>query len=598
MTLSPVFNEALALHQQNRLPEAEKIYRQLLAAEPENFHAWHRLAILYFQQKRGHDALVAVERALKINPHIAEVLMMRGVLLQAAGRGQEARAAMLDATAASPTNAEGWYNLGLIQIDLKYFTEAMAAFDKTLALQPSPQAWHNRAIALQGLQRHAEALENFDWTLALAPGALPALYGRGETLLALGRHQDAVTAFDQVLAQDPTVYAAWNNRGSAQQRIAQFSESLASYDKALALRPEFAPSWSNRASALWGLRRYEEALGAYDKALELAPEFVQAWIYRSAVLYAMHQFAESLASLDRALAIEPGNEAALFARGAVLCESGRISEGLGVYRDHAERVHSSHDAFAPTSLTFKHRHDQEQRDYLAGEGIVSGKYHLVPGARVAAPAVNPNPAAEAQWQKSDPKMVVIDDFLSPEALEGIRRYCLGSTFWQDAHAEGYLGALPESGFGCPLLAQIAEELQNRFPAIFAGHGLRKLWGFKYDSSLTGINVHADPAAVNVNFWITPDEANLDPAHGGMVIWDATAPLDWNSAQYNGDVAATRDFLARVGAKSQTVPYRANRVVIFDSDLFHETDVIAFKQGYLNRRINVTLLFGRRVSDGS
>ena len=46
-------------------------------------------------------------------------------------------------------------------------------------------------------------------------------------------------------------------------------------------------------------------------------------------------------------------------------------------------------------------------------------------------------------------------------------------------------------------------------------------------------------------------------------------------------------------RSVRVPYRANRAVIFDSDLFHETDRIAFKEGYLNRRINITMLFGRR-----
>jgi hypothetical protein len=33
--------------------------------------------------------------------------------------------------------------------------------------------------------------------------------------------------------------------------------------------------------------------------------------------------------------------------------------------------------------------------------------------------------------------------------------------------------------------------------------------------------------------------------------------------------------------------------VFDSDLFHETDRIAFKEGYLNRRINITMLYGRR-----
>ena len=43
-----------------------------------------------------------------------------------------------------------------------------------------------------------------------------------------------------------------------------------------------------------------------------------------------------------------------------------------------------------------------------------------------------------------------------------------------------------------------------------------------------------------------------------------------------------------------MPYRANRAVVFDSDLFHETDAIRFRDGYLNRRINITLLYGNRA----
>jgi hypothetical protein len=35
-----------------------------------------------------------------------------------------------------------------------------------------------------------------------------------------------------------------------------------------------------------------------------------------------------------------------------------------------------------------------------------------------------------------------------------------------------------------------------------------------------------------------------------------------------------------------VPHRANRAVIFDADLFHETDLIAFQSGYTNRRLNI------------
>ncbi len=43
----------------------------------------------------------------------------------------------------------------------------------------------------------------------------------------------------------------------------------------------------------------------------------------------------------------------------------------------------------------------------------------------------------------------------------------------------------------------------------------------------------------------------------------------------------------------TVPHRGNRAVIFNSNLFHETDKISFKDGYTNKRINITMLYGKR-----
>ena len=111
--------------------------------------------------------------------------------------------------------------------------------------------------------------------------------------------------------------------------------------------------------------------------------------------------------------------------------------------------------------------------------------------------------------------------------------------------------------------------------------------------MSGIKIHADEAAVNVNLWITPDEANLDSEHGGLVVWDKMAPLDWDFAKFNADENAAYDFLDGSGAKPIKIPYRANRAVIFDSNLFHKTDEIAFAEGYENRRINITMLYGRR-----
>jgi hypothetical protein len=175
----------------------------------------------------------------------------------------------------------------------------------------------------------------------------------------------------------------------------------------------------------------------------------------------------------------------------------------------------------------------------------------------------------------------------------LQRFCWRSTIWRRAYGGGYLGAFPESGFACPLLAQIAKELRDALPAVFAGHPLRYLWAFKYDGKGAGTHIHADEAAINVNFWITPDEANRDPGSGGLVVWDKAAPPDWDFARFNADAEASNTFLAGNNAKPATIPYRANRAVVFNSNLFHQTDRFDFAPGYLNRRINITLLYGRR-----
>jgi hypothetical protein len=79
----------------------------------------------------------------------------------------------------------------------------------------------------------------------------------------------------------------------------------------------------------------------------------------------------------------------------------------------------------------------------------------------------------------------------------------------------------------------------------------------------------------------------------MVVWDAVPPPEWEFRRANGDSEAIKAFLEGAGARATTVPYRENRAVVFDSNLFHKTDRIAFREGYENRRINVTMLYGRR-----
>jgi hypothetical protein len=109
-------------------------------------------------------------------------------------------------------------------------------------------------------------------------------------------------------------------------------------------------------------------------------------------------------------------------------------------------------------------------------------------------------------------------------------------------------------------------------------------------------VHADFAAINVNFWITPTEANLDPQSGGLRIYELDAPRSWDFSTYNEGLAVIKDYIAVHSPHELRISYRRNRLVLFNSDLFHATEEVRFRPDYESHRINVTLLFGDRQLD--
>ncbi|HVA14616.1 MAG TPA: tetratricopeptide repeat protein [Stellaceae bacterium] len=431
----------------------------------------------------------------------------------------------------------------------------------------------------------------------------------------------------EILALDPRHADSFHLLGVVAHQAGRSDIAVAPIERAIALRSGVAAYHNSLGLALRAQGKLDAASAQYRLALALAPNLVQALSNLGLVLQAQDKLDEAVACFERAIAIEPGFAVAHHNLGVVLRVQGRLDAAFAAYRRYAALRVAKSDAGerrVASAAAGKIRHDLDQLDYLLAAhpdeprfrqiqaaaaatperfpALFEALFHLEGGARVAPAAVNPAldvAAIEARWAESRPQIVVIDEFLTPPALAELRRFCWGSTVWRVPYPNGYLGAFLGDGFACPLLAQIVGELAAKLPGVIQRHPLTQLWGFKYDREQRGINIHADVAAVNVNFWIAADDANLDPESGGLVIWDVPAPLDWSFEKYqNNDARDIRALLAANNARPTTVPYRCNRAVVFDSDLFHETDRFAFQEGYRNRRINVTMLYGLRHHTGA
>src|SRR5664280_845907 len=263
--LPQTMQEAVALHQQGRLREAEKLYARALKAAPEHFDALHLLGLAKAQGGQMGEAYRLMSAALKLNPKAPDAWMNLANVLHALKRDAEALDCLDKALALRPGDPDALHNRGNALLALGRPQDALACFDAVLARHPRhADALLNRGSALASLGRTEPALADFDAALALIPGHPGALYNRGNALSALGRYDEAIAAFDRALAAAPNHVQAWNNRGRALQSLNRHDDAIKSFDKAIELQKDYADAHFNRALSLLTLGNLAPGFEQYE----------------------------------------------------------------------------------------------------------------------------------------------------------------------------------------------------------------------------------------------------------------------------------------------------------------------------------------------
>ena len=332
MDLKRLAEQAVILHQQGQLAEAERLYLQILEAEPGLFGPHFYLGLMRLQQGRNAEAAEMLGRALKITPTDLGALMNHGMALRAAGRATEALESFDRAAAIKPDLAEAHYNRGVALGDLQRYETAIEAYDRALVLQPEfLSALINRGGARRALNQHDDALASYDIVLRMQPSNPMAQNGRAMVLMAQHKYGDAVEALEKALAANPDYAPARYNMGFALLNMQRFAEALTAFDTLMLSRPNDSELLSNRGVALWNLKRPAEALASLDRALVAEPHFVEAWGNRALVLKDLGRLEEALASCDMTLTYAPNNPVALNVRGNVLRELKRFDDAIDSY---------------------------------------------------------------------------------------------------------------------------------------------------------------------------------------------------------------------------------------------------------------------------
>ncbi len=235
-----ILQEAISLHKQGKLDQAELIYIQLLEVQPKNADVIHLLGVIAHQTARYQRAVDIIGEAIEINPNVASYYSNQGNALKV----------------------------------LKQFDLAVACYEKAINLKPDyAEAYSNRGNALKELKQFDLALESYKKAIDLKPDLAEAHSNCGIALKELKQFGAAVTSYEKAIELKPNYAEAYFNRGIALNELKQFEAAIDSYEKAIELKPEWAEALSNLGDTQKELRKFDAAIVSYEKAIKLKPDY-------------------------------------------------------------------------------------------------------------------------------------------------------------------------------------------------------------------------------------------------------------------------------------------------------------------------------------
>lgn len=230
MPMLPI-DVALDHHLAGRRDEAERIYREILDADPDHRDALHLLGVIAYEAGRYEEALERIRLAI----------------------------------AADGSHATFHNSLGAVYQALGDLPRAVSAYQTSILLDLDYADAHgNLGLVLRELGRASESAGSLRRALQLKPGNPNLLNSLGITLRSLGRIAEAADCYRGALAGREAFWEPHSNLGNILKEECRTAEAISHYRRAIELAPRVPIVQSNLLCAL----HYRDGITAAELAAD------------------------------------------------------------------------------------------------------------------------------------------------------------------------------------------------------------------------------------------------------------------------------------------------------------------------------------------
>lgn len=285
------------------------------------------------RQGRRDEAVASFERAIRLDPDLAEAHNNLAITLNDRQRYDEAIAEYRCAIQLNPHYAEAHFNLGNAFRRKGESQAAIAAYQAALELRPDlAEAYNGIGNVLVDNGRHAEAAEAFSKVIAMRPKQAMGYNNLATALRGMGKPEAALQALDKAIALQPGYATAHSNRGMILSDLRNYDAAIASLKRAVALRPDVAEYLTGLVRLLRDVGRAHEAVAICNQILRVIPTCAEAYSELSGLLQEIGQIDDAHVQCVKALALKPDLPEALNNLGNILRDQGRLEDAIQSYR--------------------------------------------------------------------------------------------------------------------------------------------------------------------------------------------------------------------------------------------------------------------------
>ncbi|RMG66364.1 MAG: tetratricopeptide repeat protein [Calditrichaeota bacterium] len=281
---NPTYLFALAriYYQLSRYQDAERLFKRILANQPDHQAARLWLADCQFSQQQYGAALQIYRAIVQRDSLNLFVLQRTATCLQRLGNASEALAFWQKLIELDPGNIPSAQALAKFYLSKNQLDSARAILTTALSYNPhSSSLLKLRARVAYRAGNYRQAASVYRQLLAQGDSSSFVLRRLGSCLLYVDSLQAAETFLMKATARDSTDALSWFYLGLLYNEQESYAKSARALERAIQLsRPDFlADAFAQLATAYQALGKHSQAIQAFKQALKLDSTQTALWFY-------------------------------------------------------------------------------------------------------------------------------------------------------------------------------------------------------------------------------------------------------------------------------------------------------------------------------